>query len=170
MITDCTGCIIYERRCTNSFLIRLIAMLPRGITVFPNCFVAERRAIWWLWGLIAFTFVSKTKSDFSQRRSSSDDQARPHLSLGNAVSSEIVYFYTFTIPRQNRSADLYVREWSLLREVVRGATNSGEVLKMFKPRLGNGQNVLYPLFTLHRRVVQAGCVIAYKECRWCSTT
>ena len=41
---------------------------------------------------------------------------------------------------------------------------------VFKPRLTKGQNVLDPLFTLHRRVVQAGCVIAYKECRWCSTT
>ena len=89
-----------------------------------------------------------------------------HLSLGNAVCSENVYFYTFTTSPESVS-------WPVCKGVViiywGGWTNSGEGLKTFKPRLGKGQNVFRPT-TVHRRVVQAGCVIAYKECRWCSTT
>lgn len=45
MINDCTGCTIYERRCTNSFLIRLIAMLPRGITVFTELFCCGTKSL-----------------------------------------------------------------------------------------------------------------------------
>ena len=65
--------------------------------------------------------------------------------------------------------------WSVCKGVIisywrGGPPNSKEGLRCFRPRFGEGQTVLDPLFTVHRRVVQAGCVIAYKECRWCSTT
>ena len=51
MINDCTGCIIYERRCTNSFLIRLIAMLPWGITVFTELFCCGTKSLMMVLGI-----------------------------------------------------------------------------------------------------------------------
>ena len=68
--------------------------------------------------------MSKTKSDFFQRRSSSDDRAR-HIFLLATPFAVKLFTSTQLLPLQNRSADLYVREWSLLREVGEGVGVGG---------------------------------------------
>ena len=66
-------------------------------------------------GLIVFTFVSKTKSNFFQRRSSSDDWARDIFLWATPFAAK-TFTFTHLLPLQNLSADLYVREWSLIIE------------------------------------------------------
>ena len=106
---------------------------PEASQYLPNCFVAERRAIWWSWRLIAFTFVSKTKSNFFQRSRLPARMTERGTSFSGQrrlqrkrLLLHIYYLYRY------RSGDLYVREWSLLRE---GATNSREALKFLNPDL-----------------------------------
>ena len=93
---------------------------PEASQYLPNGFVAELRALWWFWGLIWFTFVSKTKSDFFQRRSSSDDRVR-HIFLLETPFTAKTLASTHLLPLQNLSADLYEREWSLIREIKRNS-------------------------------------------------
>ena len=74
--------------------------------------------------------MSKTKSDFFQRRSSSDDRAR-HIFLLETPFTAKTLTSTHLLPLQNLSADLYEREWSL---IIEGGGGGGGGSNKFRGR------------------------------------